>query len=291
MNSGKQFRQAVSETQILPVLGVIDAYAAKLAEFAGAKAIYLSGAGVANSYYGLPDLAMTSMTEVLEAAQRMTAACSLPLLVDIDTGFGSVLNISRTIQLMERAGVAAVQIEDQPLAKRCGHRDGKKVVPCKLMQDRIQAAVQARHSEHFVIMARTDALSLESPQAVLDRVSLYLEKGADMIFLEAIQDAKDLAYIAANIQAPILVNSTEFGKTPIQTQEYWYQQGAKMVLYPLSAFRAASYASLEVFKTILSQGSQTAMISKMQSREELYEVLNYLHYERILNQSQGESHA
>jgi methylisocitrate lyase len=290
VNSGKQFRQAVFECKPLAVLGVIDAYAAKLAQFAGAKAIYLSGAGVANAYFGLPDLAMTTMTEVVEAAQRITSACSLPLLVDIDTGFGSVLNIARTIQLMERSGVAAVQIEDQGFSKRCGHRDGKQIISCQAMQERIRAAVDARDSKDFVIMARTDALYCESPQQVLERVSQYVEQGADMIFLEAIQDVKDLEFIASQISVPILVNSTEFGKTPIQSQHYWYEHGAKLVLYPLSAFRAASHASLQVYKTILQEGSQTSLIPQMQNRQDLYEILNYMQYEEQLNQSQGDSY-
>lgn len=290
MNSGKQFRQAVLENHPLAVLGVIDAYAAKLAQFAGAQAIYLSGAGVANAHFGLPDLAMTTMTEVVDAAQRITGACSLPLLVDIDTGFGSVLNIARTIQQMERAGVAAVQIEDQGFSKRCGHRDGKQIISCQAMQERIRAAVDARQSLDFVIMARTDALYSESVEQVLERISHYVEQGADMIFLEAIEDVNDLRFIASKVTVPILVNSTEFGKTPIQSQQYWYEHGAQLVLYPLSAFRAASQASLNVFKTILQEGSQASLIPQMQNRQELYQVLDYLQYEEQLNQSQGDSY-
>ena len=288
MNLGKIFRHAVMEFKPLPVLGVIDAYAAKLAQKAGARAIYLSGAGVANAHFGLPDLAMTTMTEVVNAAQKITQACHLPLLVDIDTGFGSILNIERTIMMMEAVGVAAVQIEDQLFAKRCGHRDGKQIVSKTQMGERIAAAAQVRKSRDFVIMARTDALSLESRETVLERIGFYLEQGADMIFLEAIEDVMDLKFIAENTSVPILVNSTEFGKTPIQTQSYWHEHGADLVLYPLSAFRAAAKATLNVYETILQQGTQVSLLPQMQTRQELYDVLDYFHYEEQLNQSSGD---
>lgn len=279
MNLAKQFREEVIANNPLPILGVIDAYSAKLAQCAGAKAIYLSGAGVANAQFGLPDLAMTTMSEVVSAAQKITQAVSLPLLVDIDTGFGSILNIERTIQLMEGLGVAAVQIEDQPYTKRCGHRDGKQVIPTAAMCARIYAASQARQANDFVIMARTDALSIESSEAVLERVSKYIEHGADMIFLEAVKNTDDLIYISSNISVPLLINSTEFGKTPIKNMNYWHAHGAQMVLYPLSAFRAAAKASLQVYETILSTGSQEGVLANMQTRQELYEVLNYQYYE------------
>lgn len=290
MHPGKLFRQAILKNHPLPILGVIDAYAAKLAEHAGAKALYLSGAGVANADFGLPDLALTSMSEVVEATQRITSACTLPLLVDIDTGFGTVLNIQRTVKMMERAGAAALQIEDQFFSKRCGHRDGKKVVSAMKMVERIRAAVHARLSDDLLIMARTDALNLESKEQVLERCMLYIEHGADMIFLEAIEEVSDLEYISQHLPVPVLVNSTEFGKTPIQSQTYWHEHGASMVLYPLSAFRAASKATLEVFQTILATGTQASLISKMQTRQELYQILNYEQDEKQLEQMSGEEH-
>lgn len=290
MHPGKLFRQAILKNKPLPILGVIDAYAAKLAEFAGAEALYLSGAGIANADFGLPDLALTSMSEVVDATQRITYASPLPLLVDIDTGFGTVLNIQRTVKMMERAGAAALQIEDQFFSKRCGHRDGKKVVSPMKMVERIKAATEARFSDDLVIMARTDALNLETKAQVLERCMLYIEHGADMIFLEAIQDVSDLQYISQQIPVPVLVNSTEFGKTPIQSQAYWYEHGASMVLYPLSAFRAASKATLEVFQTILATGTQASLIPKMQMRGELYQILNYEHDEKQLQQMLGEEY-
>jgi methylisocitrate lyase len=290
VNPGKKFRQAVLEHQPLPILGVIDAYAAKLAEKAGAASLYLSGAGVANAHFGLPDLAMTTLTEVVNAAQKITQATALPLLVDIDTGFGSILNIERTIRLMESAEVAAVQIEDQFFAKRCGHRDGKQIISKHAMGERIAAASQAKKSTDFVIMARTDALALESRDEVLERISYYIKQGADMIFLEAIQDAMDLKYIASQTSVPILINSTEFGKTPIQPLSFWHEHGAKMVLYPLSAFRAAAKATWHVYETILREGSQASLIGEMQTRQELYDVLDYYRYEEQLNQSFGDTH-
>lgn len=290
MHPGKLFRQAILKNKPLPILGVIDAYAAKLAEFAGSQALYLSGAGVANADFALPDLALTSMSEVVEATQKVTYASSLPLLVDIDTGFGTVLNIKRTVKMMERAGAAALQIEDQFFSKRCGHRDGKKVVSPMKMAERITTAVNARFSDDLVIMARTDALNLESREQVLDRCMLYIEHGADMIFLEAIQDVFDLQYITQKIPVPVLVNSTEFGKTPIQSQAYWHEHGASMVLYPLSAFRAASKATLETFQTILATGTQASLLPNMQSRQELYQILNYETDENMLQQMLGEEY-
>jgi len=291
LSAGANFRKLVTSSQALPILGVINAYAAILAERAGAQSIYLSGAGVANSVYGLPDLALTSLDEVVSEANKITQISNLPLLVDIDTGFGSVLNVARTIRLMEKAGVAAVHIEDQLFEKRCGHRNGKQLVSAQVMGDRIKAAVDARSDTQFVIMARTDALANESQKAVLDRISYYISLGADMIFLEAIRDISDLEFIAKQIQVPILVNSTEFGKTPIQTQEYWFKHGAKMVLYPLTAFRAMSKAAFKVYETILKTGTQETLISELQTRKELYDVLNYDYFEEKLFAGEGDEHA
>jgi methylisocitrate lyase len=290
MYPGRLFRDNLTKTSILPILGVIQAYAAMLAKRAGASAIYLSGAGVANACYGLPDLAMTSMDEVTEEARRITDACDLPLLVDIDTGFGSLLNVARTIKMMEKAGVAAVHIEDQAFEKRCGHRDGKQLVSSFEMGQRIAAAVDARMDSDFVIMARTDALANESRQQVLERINCYIEKGADMIFLEAIQDVSDLSFVAQHIDVPILVNSTEFGKTAIHPQHFWQQHGARMVLYPLTAFRAMSKAALEVYQTVLKTGTQQDLIPQLQTRQELYEMLNYEEFEHKLKPLTGDAH-
>lgn len=291
MNAGSLFRQNLKQNALLPILGVINAYAGMLARHAGAQALYLSGAGVANACFGLPDLAMTTMDEVVNEASRMTQATELPLLVDIDTGFGSILNVARTIKLMERAGVAAVHIEDQLFEKRCGHRDGKQVVSMQVMGDRIKAAVDARAHSDFVIMARTDALAMESREQVLERLVYYVDQGADMIFLEAIQQVSDLTFMANQIQVPILVNSTEFGKTAIQSQSYWMQHGARMVLYPLTAFRAMSKIAQDVYRCIIEQGSQEPMLNQLQTRRELYDILNYEHYENLLTAQQGEGDA
>lgn len=290
MNSGLKFRNAIPSNGALPILGVINAYSAKLAEHAGAKAIYCSGAGVANACFGLPDLAMTSLKEVLEEAQRMTSCTSLPLLVDIDTGFGSVLSIQRTIHEMEKAGVAAIHIEDQPFDKRCGHRDGKQVVSMQTMVERLHAAVDARQNSSFVIMARTDALAIESLEQVLERVEAYVQAGADMIFLEAIRDFSELEQVSKIARVPILVNSTEFGKTPIHDIDTWAQHGASMVLYPLSAFRAMSQAALNVYSTILKTGTQASLLEQMQTRQSLYNILDYERYEQVLSASNGEEH-
>jgi methylisocitrate lyase len=291
LSAGANFKQLIQTSPPLPILGVINAYAALLAERAGAKAIYLSGAGVANSVYGLPDLALTSLDEVASEANKITQVSNLPLLVDIDTGFGSVLNVARTIRLMEKAGVAAVHIEDQRFEKRCGHRNGKELVSAKVMGDRIKAAVDARIDNQFVIMARTDALANESLSKVLDRVAYYISVGADMIFLEAIRDVKDLDYIAKHISIPILVNSTEFGKTAIQSQHYWFSHGAAMVLYPLTAFRAMSKAALKAYETILQSGTQEGLIPELQTRKELYDILNYEYFEDKLFAGEGHEHA
>jgi methylisocitrate lyase len=280
---------AVLNHRPLPILGVLDAYTAKLAKHAGANAIYLSGAGLANSLYGLPDLALTSLAEVKDCAQRICLASNLPLLVDIDTGFGSVLTIARTIVELERIGVAAVQIEDQAFAKRCGHRDGKALVSANVMSDRIKAAVDARIDPQLVIMARTDALAMEDISSTIARLVQYVAAGADMIFLEAITELRQLEEVASVISCPILVNSTEFGKTPILSKDIWGLHGAAMVLYPLSAFRCMAEAALMTYQTILREGSQETLLPKMQTRQKLYEILNYEAYESRIAKSQGES--
>ncbi len=285
---GKQFRQAVIDFKPVPVLGTINAYCAMLAQRAGAHAIYLSGAGVANASYGLPDLGMTNLSEVLEDARRITDACSLPLLVDIDTGWGHAFNIARTIKSMEQARVAAVHIEDQVLAKRCGHRPNKAIVSAQEMGDRIKAAVDARTDADFVIMARTDAYSIEGINAAIDRAALCLELGADMIFAEAMTTLDEYQLFTQKIKAPILANITEFGKTPLFTRDELAHAGLSLILYPLSAFRAMSQAALTTYTTIMEQGTQASLIHSMQTRNELYDVLEYQHYEEKIDQLLGE---
>ena len=288
MSQGHLFRMAVVNNRPLPILGVLDAYTAKLAEHAGANAIYLSGAGLANSLYGLPDLGLTSLAEVKACAQRICLASNLPLLVDIDTGFGSIFTIARTIVELERIGVAAVQIEDQAFAKRCGHRDGKALVSAHDMSDRIKAAVDARIDPQLVIMARTDALAIEDTSSTIARLIQYVEAGADMVFLEAITELRQLEEVASVISCPILINSTEFGKTPILSKDIWGLHGAAMVLYPLSAFRCMAEAAFMTYQTILREGSQETLLPKMQTRQKLYEILNYEAYESRISKSQGE---
>ncbi|RUR08933.1 methylisocitrate lyase [Legionella septentrionalis] len=285
---GKKFRDLVNTQPPVQILGAINAYAAMLAETAGARALYLSGAGVANASYGLPDLGMTGLAEILEDAGRIIQACSLPLLVDIDTGFGHVFNIARTIKLMEHAGVAAVHIEDQVTAKRCGHRPNKSIVSMHEMGDRIKAAVDARLDENFVIMARTDAYANEGLQAAIERAQFYTELGADMIFAEALPSLDDYREFTTQVKVPILANITEFGKTPMFTKEELKNAGVKLILYPLSAFRAMSFAALNVYQTILGQGTQQAVLNSMQTRNDLYQVLKYNDFEKKLDEYKGE---
>ncbi len=287
-SKGKQFKNAVLHFKPLQVLGTINAYCAMLAEKAGAKALYLSGAGVANSSYGIPDLGMTGLADVLEDATRITDACELPLLVDIDTGWGHAFNIARTIKLMEKAQVAAVHIEDQVLAKRCGHRPNKAIVSPAEMGDRVKAAVDARTDADFVIMARTDAYSVEGLQAAIDRAVFYVEQGADMIFAEAMSSLEEYTLFTKQIDVPVLANITEFGKTPLFTKMELEAAGASLILYPLSAFRAMSYAAFNTYKTIINTGTQQPLIDLMQTREELYQVLGYHQYEEKLDQLMGE---
>jgi methylisocitrate lyase len=282
-SKGKQLRTLVHENTCVQVLGVINAYAARLAEQAGARALYVSGAGVANASYGLPDLGMTGLSEVLEDVRRITDTTHLPLLVDIDTGFGHVLNVARTVQSMERAGVAAVHLEDQRAAKRCGHRPNKTLISEQQMGDRIKAAVDARCDPDFIVMARTDAYAVHGMQAALDRAAYYIELGADMMFPEALTTLDEYQQFTQHLSVPVLANITEFGKTPLFTYDELANVGVQLMLYPLSAFRAMSYAAQDVYQTILKQGTQVSMLEKMQTRNELYDVLDYRKFEEKMD--------
>ncbi|MDB4059828.1 methylisocitrate lyase [Gammaproteobacteria bacterium] len=283
MTPGNKFRQAIKDNHPLMIVGAINAYSAMLAERQNHKAIYLSGGGVAAASYGIPDLGITTMDDVLIDAKRITAASSLPLLVDIDTGWGGAFNIARTTKEMIKANVAAVHMEDQVSQKRCGHRPNKSLVSANEMADRIKASVDARDDESFFIMARTDAFASEGMQAAIDRSSLYLEAGADGIFLEAVTDLEDYKTFKNQIDAPLLANITEFGKTPLFTNEELDGVGVDMSLYPLSAFRAMSLAAEKVYETLLKEGTQTNVLDIMQTREELYERLNYHEFEQKLD--------
>ena len=262
----------------------MNAYFAKMAEQTGAQALYLSGAGVANASYGLPDLGMTSMNDVLIDAGRITSATDVPLLVDIDTGWGGAFNIARTIKEFEKTGVAAVHMEDQVAQKRCGHRPNKAVVSTEEMVDRIKAAVDARTDDNFVIMARTDAVAVEGLDAGIERAQAYLEAGADMIFAEALTELDQYTRFRQAVKAPILANMTEFGKTELFSTSQLADAGADMVLYPLSTFRAANKAGLEVMQALLNDGHQRAVVDKMQTRAELYQFLGYHDFENKLDQ-------
>ena len=282
-SQGAKFRQALKDNNPLQVVGAINAYCAMLAENAGHKAIYLSGGGVANASYGLPDLGITSLNDVIADVERISNASSLPLLVDIDTGWGGAFNIARTIQAMEKAGAAAVHLEDQVAQKRCGHRPNKAIVSQAEMVDRVKAAVDARVDEDFVIMARTDALAVEGMDSAIERAIACVEAGADAIFPEAINELAQYKQFADAVNVPILANITEFGQTPLFNCKELGEQGVGMVLYPLSAFRAMSKAALDVYQTIAINGDQTAAVDKMQTRMELYEVLGYHAYENKLD--------
>jgi methylisocitrate lyase len=282
-SQGAKFRQALKDNNPLQVVGAINAYCAMLAENAGHKAIYLSGGGVANASYGLPDLGITSLNDVIADVERISNASSLPLLVDIDTGWGGAFNIARTIQAMEKAGAAAVHLEDQVAQKRCGHRPNKAIVSQAEMVDRVKAAVDARVDEDFVIMARTDALAVEGMDSAIERAIACVEAGADAIFPEAINELAQYKQFADAVNVPILANITEFGQTPLFNCKELGEQGVGMVLYPLSAFRAMSKAALDVYQTIAINGDQTAAVDNMQTRMELYEVLGYHAYENKLD--------
>ncbi len=280
---GQRLRAAIAAENPLQVVGTINAYCAMLAERAGFRALYLSGAGVANASYGLPDLGITSLDNVLEDVRRITGATRLPLLVDADTGFGSAFAIARTVAEMVRAGAAGIHIEDQVQAKRCGHRPGKAIVAKVEMVDRIKAAVDARSDPSFLIMARTDALAVEGIDAAIERALACRDAGADAIFPEALADLAQYRRFADAVGLPILANITEFGRTPLFTRDELRAAGASLVLYPLSAFRAMSKAALAVYETIRRDGGQQAVVGSMQTRDDLYDVLDYFGYEQKLD--------
>ncbi len=280
---GARFRAALAAERPLQIAGVINAYCALLAERAGFRALYLSGAGVANASHGLPDLGITTLDDVLSDARRITSRVDLPLLVDIDTGWGSALNIARTIRELARAGVAAVHIEDQFAAKRCGHRPGKQLVEATEMCDRIRAAVDAKPDLDFVVIARTDAAASEGVAGAVARASAYVSAGADMIFAEALTTLEDYRAFTSALKAPLLANLTEFGQTPAFTVEQLRGAGVAMALYPLSAFRAMSAAAADVYGAIRRDGTPRAVVDRMQTRAELYDVLGYEAYEKKLD--------
>ena len=284
VGAGQRFRQAMAEEKPLQVVGAINAYSAMLAESVGYKAIYLSGGGVANASYGLPDLGITTLNDVLEDVRRITAACSLPLLVDIDTGWGGAFNISRTIREMIKAGAAGVHIEDQVAQKRCGHRPNKEIVSRDEMVDRIKACVDAKTDPDFVVMARTDALAVVGMDEVVERARLCEAAGADAIFAEAMTDLEMYKQVVDAVDIPVLANITEFGSTPLYTTEQLGSVGIAMALYPLSAFRAMSKAALNVYQHLRDEGSQASVVDTMQTREELYKHLGYHEYERKLDE-------
>ena len=283
MSAGARFRAALEAESPLQIVGTINAYTALLAERAGHKAIYLSGAGVANASFGLPDLAVTTLNDVCEDIRRIASATDLPLLVDADTGWGSALMIARTVREMTWAGAAACHIEDQVEIKRCGHRPGKALVETAEMCDRLKAATDGRIDEQFVIMARTDAHAVEGQQAAIDRAAAYVDAGADMIFAEALTTVDEYQQFTDEIKVPVLANLTEFGMTPLLTTDELAAAGVQMTLYPLSAFRAMSAAALKVYETIRKDGTQQAAVDSMQTREELYDVLGYAAYEEKLD--------
>lgn len=290
MSAGLNMRELLKTEKPLQVVGAINAYTAMLARDAGHKAIYLSGAGVANASFGLPDLGMTNLNDVTEDARRITGAVDLPLLVDIDVGWGNAFNIARTIKEMERAGVAAVHMEDQVAAKRCGHRPNKELVSKEEMGDRIKAALDAKTDDNFIVMARCDALAVEGLDATIERSAYYAECGADAIFAEAMTDLAHYRIIKDAVGVPLLANITEFGKTDLYTADELSAHGVDMALYPLSAFRAMSKAALDVYQTIHQAGTQKDCIDKMQTRAELYEHLNYLDYEQQLDRLHNAKH-
>jgi len=283
MSQGKKFRAAMASEKPLQIPGTINAYTALMAESVGYKAIYLSGGGVANASYGLPDLGMTSLNDVLEDVRRITAATSVPLLVDIDTGWGGAFNIARSIKDMTAAGAAGVHIEDQVAQKRCGHRPNKSIVSVAEMVDRIKAAVDAKTDPDFVVMARTDALAVDGMNAVVDRAGAFAEAGADAIFAEAMTEIGMYAPIVEAAGIPVLANLTEFGETPLYTADELAAVDIAMALYPLSAFRAMNKAALNVYQAIRSEGTQTSVVDTMQTRMELYDFLGYHEYEQKLD--------
>jgi methylisocitrate lyase len=287
ITAGAALRAAVEAERPLQVVGTVNAYSALLAERSGFRAIYISGAGVANASFGLPDLGMTSLNDVCEDVRRITSACELPLLVDADTGWGGAFNIAKTCADLIKSGAAGMHLEDQVQAKRCGHRPGKALVPAEEMSDRIKAAVDGRTDSTFVIMARTDAHAVEGQNAALERAQAYVEAGADMIFAEALTSLEEYRQFAASIRAPVLANITEFGKTPLFTTTELGSVGVRLVLYPLSAFRAMSRAALAVYEALRKDGTQKSVVALMQTRAELYDVLGYNEYEKKLDELFG----
>lgn len=284
MTPGLEFKKAIEEERPLQVIGTINAYHAKLAEKTGYKAIYLSGGGVAAGSLGVPDLGISTLEDVLIDIRRITDSTSLPLLVDVDTGFGGAFNIARTIRSVEKSGAAAVHIEDQIQAKRCGHRPNKSIVSQNEMVDRIKSAVDAKNDENFVIMARTDALAVEGLQSAIDRACACVEAGADMIFPEAINDLDTYKKFTKSVDVPVLANITEFGATPLFSLDELDSVDIAIALYPLSAFRAMNKAALNIYKGLREEGTQKNLVEQMQTREELYEFLDYHEYEKKLDQ-------
>ncbi|MFZ0746236.1 MAG: methylisocitrate lyase [Terracidiphilus sp.] len=284
LSPGARFRTAVEEEKPLQIAGAINAYTARLAEATGFRALYLSGGGVAANSLGLPDLGISTMEDVLTDVRRITDATALPLLVDIDTGWGGAFNIARTIRSMIKAGAAAVHIEDQVSAKRCGHRPGKELVPTDEMVDRIKAAVDARNDDQFVIMARTDALASEGLDATIARAQAYVAAGADMIFAEAVTELPIYSRIRKSVDVPILANITEFGQTPLYTRDELAAAGVDMILYCCAAYRAMNAAALKVYEAIRAEGTQRSVIPLMQTRAEMYKYLDYHAYEKKLDE-------
>ena len=281
---GRLFRQLVeNNNEPLSIFGTINAYSSVLAKKNGVKSIYLSGSGVAAASFGLPDLGFTKLEDVVEDARRITSACDLPLLVDIDTGFGSLNSIQNIVKLLEKENVAAIHIEDQVDLKRCGHRPNKKLVSITEMQDRIKAAVDARIDDDFVIMARSDALAVENEEMLLERINSYIEAGADMIFPEALASLDGYKKIAQGSSVPILANITEFGKTPLFSKKELHDAGVSMILYPLTAFRAMSKAAEKIYKELSNAESQEHILEEMQTRDELYDYLSYHKYEKEMD--------
>ena len=283
-SAGRRFRDALAAEHPLQIPGTMNAYHAMMAEAVGYRAIYLSGAGVANASYGLPDLGMTSLNDVLEDARRITLATATPLLIDIDTGWGGAFNIARTIKGMIAAGVAAVHLEDQVGQKRCGHRPNKELVSSDEMVDRIKAAVDAKTDPDFVVMARTDALAVEGFEPMIERIRAYEAAGADAIFAEAMTELEMYRSVVDAVNIPVLANLTEFGMTPLYTTDELASVGIRMALYPLSAFRAANAAALNVLRAIRENGTQKDVVETMQTRAELYDFLNYHSFEQKLDE-------
>ena len=283
LTAGQKLRAAISANTPLQIVGTINAYTAMMAERTGHQALYLSGAGVANASFGLPDLGMTSLNDVCEDIRRITASTSLPLLVDADTGWGGAFNIARTVKEMTRAGAAGFHIEDQVAQKRCGHRPNKEIVSLDEMVDRVKASVDARTDESFFIMARTDALAQQGLEAAIERALACEAAGADAIFAEAVHTLEQYTAFTKALKVPVLANITEFGQTPLFNKAELAGVGVDMVLYPLSAFRAMNKAALNVYESILANGDQKAVVDSMQTRAELYDFLNYHSYEQKLD--------